>query len=502
MYCQIFNQTHCIMNNTSFIPTITRFCVFCLFVLGFMSVSAQNCSQPSNLNSMVLPGGSVSLSWAPPGGAVSFVVQYRVGNSGPWLAGGTVNTPNQVISGLAPETVYTWRVRANCSTFSSVATFNSGGNTGGNTACSSPSNLDAFVTSETTADLSWAPIEGAFFYTVQYRLNNLGGWTNAGSVAGTSISVVNLLPNSEYGWRVKASCSVYSSVALFNTGIQGGGGNTSCSQPSNLDALPLSTTSVNLVWSQIQEAQNYTVEYRPGLSGAWLSGGTVTATNLVLSGLLPATQYSWRVKASCSDFSSQAVFTTGSSGGSGGGGSTSCSAPSNTNTLAVTATTAVVEWEANPGALNYTVQYRRWNVSTYTTVGTFTAATATIAGLLPNTEYVWRVKANCSPYGSDVQFSTPAQSGSFVAPRNVEESPSVALFPNPVSAGSGMVQIAGFQPGAQLELFSLTGQRVRNQALSADNAQINVSDLKSGTYFVRIFHQDGTAHTLRLMVAK
>ncbi len=489
------------MNNTSFISTITRICVLSLLLLGFISVSAQNCSQPSNLNSIVLSGGSVALSWAPPGGAASFVVQYRVGNSGPWLAGGTVTTPNQVISGLLPETVYTWRVRANCSTFSSVATFNSGGNTGGNTACSSPSNLDAFVTSETSADLSWAPIDGAFYYTVQYRLNNVGGWTNAGSVSGTSISVVNLLPNSEYGWRVKASCSVYSSVALFNTGILGGGGNTSCSQPSNLEAVALSNTSVNLVWSAIQEAQNYTVEYRKGLSGAWLNAGTVTATNLVLTGLLPATEYSWRVKASCSDFSSQAVFTTGGSGGSGGGGgSTSCSAPSNTNTLVVTPTTATIEWEAQAGALNYTVQYRRINVSTYITVGTFTAATASIAGLLPNTEYVWRVKANCSPYGSDVQFSTPAQAGSFAAARSVEEATLISIFPNPVSGG--WAQIVGYQPDTQLELYSITGQMVRNQVLLADNAQIDLVGLKAGTYFARFQQPNVVATTLRLMVVQ
>jgi hypothetical protein len=193
---------------------------------------AQGCSQPSNLNSTVLPAGNVVLSWSAPGGALNYTVQYRVGNAGVWLNGGTVTTTSQVLTGLAAETVYTWRVRANCSTFSSVATFNSGGGVGGNTSCSQPSNLNANVTSPTTATLSWSGAEGALYYTVQYRLNNSGAWINAGTVMNLSINVANLALNSVYGWRVKASCSVYSSVALFNTGASGNGGNTSCSQPS------------------------------------------------------------------------------------------------------------------------------------------------------------------------------------------------------------------------------------------------------------------------------
>jgi hypothetical protein len=478
--------------------------VFLLFMLAMaFSSNAQGCSQPSNLNSNVLASGTVALSWSASGGATTYTVQYRVSGTTAWVGGGTIATTNQVLTGLLPETVYQWRVRANCSTFSSIAVFNSGGGVGGNTACSQPSNQEANVTSPTTATLSWSAVEGALYYTVQYRLNNVGAWTNAGSVAGTSINIGNLALNSEYGWRVKASCSVYSSVALFNTGANGSGGNTSCSQPSNTEALLLSNTSVELSWTAIQEAQNYTVQYRQGLAGAWITLAPTTATFLVLSGLLENTEYSWRVKASCSDYSSQAVFTTGGSGGGtgGGGGSTSCSAPSNTNTLAVTPTTASVEWEAVGGALNYTVQYKLELGGSYVTVGTFATANATITGLNPNTQYVWRVKANCSPYGSNVQFSTPASMGNTAtAARQSQSNTALHIFPNP--AMTDAVQIQAEAAGAQLLVFNATGKMVMNQNMADRQETLQLGTLTNGVYFLRLQYENGTTQTTKLVIAR
>jgi Secretion system C-terminal sorting domain/Fibronectin type III domain len=485
------------------------------FALGLMllnlanTTQAQNCSQPSNLNSTVLASGTVALNWSASGGALTYTVRYRLSGTTAWINGGTVATTNQVLTGLLPEAVYQWSVRANCSSFSSIAVFNTGGAPGGNTACSQPSNQLADVTSPTTATLSWSAVEGALYYTVQYRLNNLGAWTNGGSVTGTSINISNLALNSEYGWRVKASCSVYSSVALFNTGALGNGGNSSCSQPSNTEALLLSSTSAELSWSAVPEASGYTVQYRQGLAGAWTVLPVTTATSLVLTGLLPATEYSWQVKASCSDFSSQAVFTTPGNGGGnagGGGGAVSCSSPSNTNTLGVTPTTATVEWEANPEALNYTLQYKLELGGSYVTVGTFTTATGTITGLLPNTQYVWRVKANCSPYGSDVQFTTPAASaaaGNGSGAVAFRESAVLAMqnrvFPNPATADA--VQILTEAPGAQLQIFNSAGVPVTNLAMTDIRQELNVSNWKNGLYFVQIRQTDGSVQTIKLVVA-
>jgi Secretion system C-terminal sorting domain/Fibronectin type III domain len=491
----------------NFLPeykVLRGFAMIGLLLLSTLQAWSQ-CSQPSNLNANVLAGGTVSLTWSAAGGALNYVVQYRLGSTGTWTNGGTVTTTNQVIAGLLPERVYTWRVRANCSTFSSVATFTTGGNTGNNTACSQPSNLDALISVPGSATLSWSAVPESFYYTLQYRATGAIAWTTAGSVPGTSLSISGLVVGIEYQWRVKASCSVYSSVAAFNSG--GSGGNTTCSQPSNTGATSVTTSSAVLNWSGVQEALDYNVQYRRGLSGTWLNAGTTTGTSLTLSGLLANTEYQWRVKASCSDYSSEAVFTTLSSstgGGTGtGGGSTSCSAPSNTNTLLVTSTSANVEWEPQGGALNYTLQYRLELGSTYTTLGTFTGSTATITGLQPGVKYVWRVKANCSPYGSDNQFETPF-SANFSTPAAarpgtlISNNTLLRIFPNP--ANSDVVQIANNANGAQLLVMNSAGQILANTILSESLHTLAITNWSNGLYIVRIQHSDGRSETSKLVV--
>jgi hypothetical protein len=465
---------------------------FCLLA-GFWSQLVAQCSQPSNLNSNVLAGNTVALSWSGSSSALNNTLQYRVRGALTWTNGGTVVTPNQVLTNLLPETVYEWRVRFNCSTFSSVAFFNTGGALGGNVACSQPSNQVAQVLTPTSASLSWSAIAGSLYYTVQYRVKTALSWTNAGSVNATSLTLSTLLANTEYEWRVKSSCSVYSSTASFSTVVI----NTTCSSPSNTEATSITTTGATLNWAAILEATNYTAEYRVKGATAWLAAGTTTGTSLTISGLSAGVEYEWQVKANCSDFSSVATFvTTGSSGG--GGTATSCSSPSNTNVLNVGTTTASVEWELNPDAANYTVQYRReLGSSTYTTVGTFTGNAATITGLFPGVKYVWRVKANCSPYGSDVQFETLF---ALQAPRNNSGAASgnLKVYPNPVIGNE--IQLVG-EEGGQVTIMNIAGQVVLNQKLNNAQETLNVANLQNGLYIVHLKQVNGDSKMVKLQVA-
>ena len=363
--------------------------------------------------------------------------------------------------------------------------------------CSQPSNLNATNLSPTSVNLSWSAIQGSFNYTVQYRVGTTGTWITAGTTTATNLTLTGLLESTTYTWRVRASCSVYSSVATFNTG--GSGNNTSCSQPSNLNATNLSPTSVNLSWSAIQGAFDYTVQYRVGTTGTWITAGTTTATNLTLTGLLESTTYTWRVRASCSVYSSEAIFNTGSTSG-GGGGSTSCSAPSNTNTNVVQPTSAVVSWEPQGGALNYTVQYRLANSISYVTVGTVTASIITITGLQPGREYVWRVKANCSPYGSDVQFSTPALVFMSTSSNNISvPAAELSIFPNPAS---DRLQIQSAAPGSQVLIFDATGRLLINDVIHDDTHNIDVSTLRNGMYLIQIRTDNQPAQSRKLLITK
>lgn len=323
-------------------------------------------------------------------------------------------------------------------------------------------------------------------------------WATTAQITGLSTQLTGLLEGTVYQWRVKSSCSTYSSTATFNSG--GGGGNTECSQPSNLTAANLSGTSVQLSWTAIAEAFNYRVQHRVLGTTTWTTSALLTTPSLTLTGLLDSTEYQWRVKASCSVYSSIAVFNTAASGGG-----TSCSAPSNTNTVLVTPTSANVAWEAVAEATDYTVEYKLLSASAYTSAGTFTVASATISGLTPGQQYVWRVKANCSPWGSDVGFSTPLTKPTGgknfeSAERSIQNSIEFSIFPNP--ARGGEVLISTENAGGFVQILDAAGRSVLTQNLTEQQENLNISNLKSGIYFVRLQQENFVGKTLKLVVAQ
>jgi hypothetical protein len=126
-----------------------------------------------------------------------------------------------------------------------------------------------------------------------------------------------------------------------------------------------------------------------------------------LTGLSANTAYNWRVKTDCSNYSNAANFTTTNNGDGGG----NCSAPTALTTTNITTSSAKLNWNASAGAANYTVQYKRSNVSTWSTAGTTAATSFTLNSLLSGTAYNWRVKANCSTgYSVAATFITQSSS--------------------------------------------------------------------------------------------
>jgi Fibronectin type III domain/Secretion system C-terminal sorting domain len=460
-------------------------------LVGSVSTLSAQCSQPSDLNAANLTPTSTQLTWAAAPGASTHRVQYRIQGTTAWTNVTNIVGTTTTLTGLAETTIYQWRVKGNCSTYSSINLFNSGGS-GNNTECSQPSNLNAQNLSTTSVELTWSALPEAFNYTLQYRVTGTTAWTTVSAISGTAYTLNGLLENTTYQWRVKASCSVYSSIAEFNTATVV----NTCSPPANQVASSVTTTSANLSWDAEVTATDYTVQYRITGTTTFTVVGPTTATSVGVSGLSENANYEWQVKANCSDFSSLAQFST-----TGSGGGTQCSAPSNTNTTDITPTSAVASWEAVAQATSYTVEYRLQLGTTYTTVGTVTTATATITGLAPSTEYAWRVTANCSPSGSDVQFTTTAGPGA--APSNGGISmlnngePALTVLSNPVS-GNELV-VSAFE-GAQIQVLSTTGSIVMDRNLTSSLERMDVSGVQNGMYFVRLINGADTS-AVRVIIA-
>ena len=64
----------------------------------------------------------------------------------------------------------------------------------------------------------------------------------------------------------------------------------------------------------------------------------------------------------------------------------------------------------------------------------------------------------------------------------------VSLYPNPANEQVSFV----LDNDAQVSVFDMTGRKVSEMNASAGNAQLNVSELESGVYFVNFRYANGS----------
>ena len=121
---------------------------------------------------------------------------------------------------------------------------------------------------------------------------------------------------------------------------------------------------------------------------------------------------------------------------------------------------------------------------------------------MPGTEYLWRGKANCSPWGSGVQFTTPisAMSSDRSSTAGEPASELLQLFPNPANGGVVTIQTAG--PGAQLSVMSMTGQAVVQQVMTDTTTLLPVNELENGVYIVHLQYANGDKAMKKLVVTR
>jgi hypothetical protein len=119
-----------------------------------------------------------------------------------------------------------------------------------------------------------------------------------------------------------------------------------------------------------------------------------------------------------------------------------CPLASGLATTSITASSAVLNWNAVAGSGGYKVRYKKSSVSNWTTISV-SSNTATLSGLTSSTSYDWKVLTNCtqgnSGFGSPVSFTTLSSGCSVPSGLNVSSiTTSSATFGwNAASGASG-----------------------------------------------------------------
>ncbi|MGJ8661024.1 MAG: T9SS type A sorting domain-containing protein [Bacteroidota bacterium] len=361
-----------------------------LTAMSDISTMTLTSSANQPLNVPLTPIGVMSGSDAICSGSSNISVAVTV-TSGPYTLVYSNGTTNTTVSNYVSGTPIS--VSPTSTTTYSIVSID-GSTTGHSGSATISIGLSApVVTSAPTNNtnvMSWPAISGAAWYHFEYRKVGETAWIQGGTTAGTTRTIYNLSPSTNYELRSRTFCSNSASgsytMSTFSTT-----GSLAC-QTTPTATGSASSTSLTISWASITGPAYYSVQYKLSSSSTWLNGGTTAGTSRTVYNLAPGS-YDVRVKSHCSDYSSgdwsnivNLSVTT-----------IPCqTAP--TATAIAGSSTITASWAATAAAYYY-VEYKSTSSATWINGGTTLNTSRTIYNLSPGS-YDVRVKSYCSDYSS------------------------------------------------------------------------------------------------------
>jgi hypothetical protein len=176
----------------------------------------------------------------------------------------------------------------------------------------------------------------------------------------------------------------------------------------------------------------------------------------------------------------------------------------------VSNTFAAFSWTAVPNANLYNLQATKfYNFGYPLQLNVVVSGTAFTTWLLPNEDWVWRVKPmnegyTCAPYSAKGHFTTVQGTG-FISPSNSNEQ--FSINPSLIDEGNSFSIVAHVEATSTLSIVinNVEGRKIieeqRNVNAGANVLIINTSSLCRGMYLVTIISQ-GNQYQQKLMVAE
>ena len=342
--------------------------------------------------------------------------------------------------------------------------------------CAAPTGLAVAGISPTSAQVSWTN-DGSSGWNVQYKTDN-NDWSTAVPVTTPSYTMTGLQPNTTYQVRVQTDC---------------GGGNTSdwttqsfttlpCVAPSALTISNVTSSTATATWTAGNSETDWDFEYKTSASSDWNITIPVHNTPTYnINSLAASTSYDARVRAACgtarSDWSAVQTFSTEAVPG--------CAEPTNLTATEMTKNSVKLNWTENGTATSWTINYQETGVAQESTV-TVSEHPYVLTGLLPETTYSVYVVANCADgqtaASSTINFTTLAD-----GINDYEQT--ISLYPNP---NSGQFTINNEQLIINsVQVYDVYGKLLKTVEAGDNIVELDVSELASGMYFVRVSTEKG-----------
>jgi transcriptional regulator CtsR len=375
---------------------------------------------PVNLSAAAVSPSQINLSWTDQSGnETGFQIERKTGAGGTYalIVTKAANSTTYSDSGVAEGTAYFYRVRA-ANGAGNSAYSNEASATTSASLPAAPVNLSAAAASVSQINLSWTDqslnetgfqVErktgaGGTYALIGMRPANDTSYSDSGLVEGTPyfyrVRAVNGAGNSAYSNEASATtpASVSPPVA-----------------PANLSATPVSSSQINLSWTdQSGNETGFQIERKTGAGGTYalIVTTAANATAYSDSGLVEGATYFYRVRAANgagnSAYSNESSATTSAS---------LPAAPANLSATAVSASQINLTWtDQSTNETGFQIERKTGAGGSYAQIGT-AAANATAysdSGVAEGTTYfyrVWAVNGTVNSAESNEANATTPSSG-------------------------------------------------------------------------------------------
>ncbi|MBP7497435.1 MAG: fibronectin type III domain-containing protein, partial [Bacteroidales bacterium] len=404
-----------------------------------MTVQGQNCItclKPDGLTASEITQNSAVLTWNATDNATYYIVELLSGNV-PSITF-TVQVPKLILKDLLPNTKYYWKVKKYCyipgtgnpteSDYSDISYFTTLTEL---IECNTPIEFASVDITINSATIKWSAVKNACYYRIAYYSANSPNNVIITKTQDTKFVISNLAANTQYEWKIQTLCcnsagaisqeSAYSEIQKFitlNNEIE-------CSAPKELIALEITTNSVFLKWAAVPNACYYRIAYSPYNATDKLIYLTTKDPNITLKELIPNTKYYWKVQSLCcasgsndvkeSPYSYMQYFVTLPET------TLECTVATALKTNEITTVSAILNWTAVKNACNYRISYYPSNDPNSLKIVTTQDIKFVINGLMPATEYVWKIQTLCCNNGTITQESAYSELQKFTTLKAAEE---------------------------------------------------------------------------------